>query len=43
MNPQDLGISHAAHTLLVLGLLAPFAVLALLVLGLIISIAWEGK
>ncbi len=37
-----MGISHTAHTLLVLGLLAPFLVLSLLVLFLIGSLAW-GK
>jgi hypothetical protein len=36
-------ITHAAHTLLVLGLVAPFAILSTLTLGVIISIAWQAR
>ncbi len=38
-----MGVSHVAHVLLVVGILVPFAVLALLVLGLIVSIAWRQR
>ncbi len=34
-------ITHAAHTLLVLGLVAPFVILSALTLGTIIALAWK--